>query len=118
MRGLVLDDEWLTFYIKPADGFALPRIMQWVKQTFSFRFNVRTGRSGHLWGVRYESVIVDGAPVEAVGVDWGMVKAEAAKEIPTSGTYVLTWISLRQPNLRLTVRISLRNPVNAAFPPG
>jgi hypothetical protein len=119
MRGLVFDDEWLTFYIKPADGFALPRIMQWVKQTFSFRFNARTGRSGHLWGVRYESVIVEGAPpVDAVVVDWDAVKVEAAREIPASGTYVLTWVSLRQPELRLTVRISLKDAANAASPPG
>jgi hypothetical protein len=93
--------------------------MQWVKQTFSFRFNVRTGRGGHLWGERYESGIVDGAPpMGAVEVDWDAVKVEAAKEIPTSGAYVLTWVSLRQPELRLTVRISLRNPAIAAFPPG
>jgi hypothetical protein len=44
MRGLSFDDEGLSFYIKPATGWELPKIMQWVKQTFSFRFNVRTGR--------------------------------------------------------------------------
>jgi hypothetical protein len=32
MRGLATGDEGLSFYIKPADGFQLPRIMQWVKQ--------------------------------------------------------------------------------------
>jgi hypothetical protein len=119
MRGLVFDEEWLSFYIKPVNGFQLPKIMQWVKQTFSFRFNVRTGRGGHLWGVRYESVIVDGdPPPEAVEVDWGMVKAESEKEIPEDGTYTLSWVSLRLPEMRLTTRISLKNPVNAAVPPG
>jgi hypothetical protein len=119
MRGLVLDDEWLTFYIKPADGFALPRIMQWVKQTFSFRFNVRTGREGHLWGVRYKSVIVDRAPpVGAVEVDWGMVKAEAAKKIPVGKTYTLVWDSLRMPEMRLTTRILLKNVAHRGSPPG
>jgi hypothetical protein len=119
MRELSFDEEWLTFYIKPVNGLELPKIMQWVKQTFSFRFNVRTGRGGHLWGRRYESVIVDGAPpVEAGEVDWGMVKAEAAKKIPVGKTYTLTWVSLRQPKLRLTVRISLRNPAKPASPPG
>jgi hypothetical protein len=107
MRGLIFDEAWLSFYIKPANGLELPKIMQWVKQTFSFRFNVRTRRSGHLWGTRYESVIVDGdPPVEAGEVDWGMVKAEAGKEIPAAGTYTLTWISLRLPEMRLTTRIS------------
>jgi hypothetical protein len=119
MRGLVFDEEWLSFYIKPANGFQLPKIMQWVKQTFSFRFNVRTGRVGHLWGERYESRIVEeGPPVEAVEVDWGMVKAEAAKKIPVGKTYTLTWVSLRLPEMRLTTRISLKNPVNSTSPPG
>jgi hypothetical protein len=36
---------WLTFYIKPAEGLKLPKIMQWLKQTFSVRFNFRTGRT-------------------------------------------------------------------------
>jgi hypothetical protein len=35
MRGLVLDKAWLSFYIKPADGYQLPKIMQWLKQTSS-----------------------------------------------------------------------------------
>jgi hypothetical protein len=119
MRGLSFDEEWLSFYIKPENGFQLPKIMQWVKQTFSFRFNVRSRRSGHLWGVRYESVIIDGVPPPEAGeVDWGMVKAEAGKEIPAAGTYTLTWVSLRLPDMRLTTRISLKDPVNAASPPG
>jgi hypothetical protein len=119
MRGLSFDEAWLSFYIKPANGFQLPKIMQWVKQTFSFHFNVRTGRGGHLWGVRYESVIVDGdPPVDAVGVDWGLVKAEAAKKIPVGKTYTLTWVSLRLPEMRLTTRISLKDSANTASPPG
>jgi hypothetical protein len=119
MRGLVFDEEWLSFYIKPVDGFALPRIMQGVKQTFSFRFKVRTGGGGHLGGKRYESEIVDGMPpVEAAEVDWGLVKAEAAKKIPVGKTYTLTRVSLRLPEMRLTTRISLKNPGNAAFSPG
>jgi hypothetical protein len=35
MRGLALNGAWLSFYIKPADGYQLPEIMQWIKQTFS-----------------------------------------------------------------------------------
>jgi hypothetical protein len=93
--------------------------MQWLKQTFSFRFNARTGRRSHLWGVRYESEIIDGEPPpKAKPVDWGVVKAEAAKDIPVARTYILSWDSLRVPELRLTSRISLRNQANPAFPPG
>jgi hypothetical protein len=50
MRGFRLDGKWLTFYIKPVDELRLPKIMQWVKQTFSARFNVRMGRTGHVRG--------------------------------------------------------------------
>jgi hypothetical protein len=115
----VFDEEWLSFYIKPENGLQLPKIMQWIKQTFSFRFNVRTGRGGHLWGKRYVSGIVEeGPPVEVVEVDWGMVRAEAAKEIPVGKTYTLTWVSLRLPEMRLTTRISLKNPSTRASPPG
>jgi hypothetical protein len=46
MRGLVLDKAWLSFYIKPADGYQLPKIMQWLKQTFSVWFNITTWRTG------------------------------------------------------------------------
>jgi hypothetical protein len=48
MRGFALEGARLSFYIKPADGFLLPKIMQWIKQTFSVRFNLRVGRTGHL----------------------------------------------------------------------
>jgi hypothetical protein len=62
-------------------------------------------------------VIVDGAPPEAVEVDWGMVKVESEKEIPEDGTYTLSWVSLRLPEMRLTTRISLKNPSKSTSPP-
>jgi hypothetical protein len=58
MRGLAFDRARLVFYIKPADGFQLPRIMQWVKQTFSVRFNIRTGRLA----VMHLSSVADSMP--------------------------------------------------------
>jgi hypothetical protein len=66
MRGLRLADDLLSFYIKPADGLALPDILKWMKQTFAVRYNVMTGRIGHIWGDRYKSSIVDGDPPEGV----------------------------------------------------
>jgi hypothetical protein len=40
----------------------LPAIMQWLKQTFAQRYNALTGRTGHIWGDRYWSAILEGAP--------------------------------------------------------
>jgi hypothetical protein len=51
VRGLCLMD----------DGFALPAIMKWIKQTFAARFNRRDGRTGHVWGDRCESWVLVGA---------------------------------------------------------
>jgi hypothetical protein len=89
IRGFTLEGEWLSFYIKPADGFQLPRIMQWMKQTFAVRFNACTGRTGHLWGNRYKSWILAGEPPEWAGeVDWAAVDAAAAIPIPAARTGV------------------------------
>jgi hypothetical protein len=76
--GFALEGAWLSFYIKPADGFLLPAIMQWLKQTFVVRFNRRDGRTGHIWGDRYWSQVLEGELPERAGeVDW-----EAAAEAP------------------------------------
>jgi hypothetical protein len=64
VRWLSLKDDWLVFYLKPEDGFELPAIMKWVKQTFAVRFNRRDGRTGHIWGDRYESWVLEGEPPE------------------------------------------------------
>ncbi|MDR2364102.1 MAG: transposase [Spirochaetaceae bacterium] len=64
VRGLCLADDWLTFYIKPADGLELPAIMQWLKQVFAQRYNRLDGRIGHIWGDRYGSRILEGEPPE------------------------------------------------------
>jgi hypothetical protein len=62
--GLCFSGPWVSFYIKPDDGFQLPEIMQWVKQTYSVRYNLYDGRSGHIWGDRYWSKIALGEPPE------------------------------------------------------
>jgi hypothetical protein len=62
VRALKLEDDRLTFYIMPADGFQLPEILKWIKQVFAQRFNRQAGRIGHIWGDRYWSKIVEGAP--------------------------------------------------------
>jgi hypothetical protein len=91
--------------------------MQWVKQTFSARFNVLTGREGHVWGDRYWSEILEGEPpVEAAEVDWVAVDAEADKEIPAVITYELSWDSPRDEEIRLKMSTSRKNPPNSADP--
>jgi hypothetical protein len=78
MRGFALEGEMLSFYIRPADGLLLPAIMQWLKQTFAVRFNRRDGRTGHIWGDRYWSEVLEGEPPEwAEMVDWKAVEAVA-----------------------------------------
>jgi hypothetical protein len=64
VRCLLLQDDWLTFYIKPEDGLELPAIRKWIKQTFAERYNRETGRTGHIWGDRYWSRILEGEPPE------------------------------------------------------
>jgi hypothetical protein len=78
LRGLRLKEEWLSFYIRPVDGLQLPAIMQWLKQTFSVRFNLQRGRSGHVRGDRYWSRVLEGEPPEEAGeVDWAAVEVAA-----------------------------------------
>jgi hypothetical protein len=64
IRGRRLEGDLLTFYIKPEDGLELPEIMKWMKQTFAQRYNRETGRTGHIWGDRYWSQILEGEPPE------------------------------------------------------
>jgi REP element-mobilizing transposase RayT len=88
IRGFRLEEERLSFYIKPADGLQLPAIMQWVKQTFAVRFNRRTWRTGHVWGDRYWSRVLEGEPPEGVGeLDWKAVDVAAKTGVlpPSNG---------------------------------
>ncbi|MDR2071200.1 MAG: transposase [Treponema sp.] len=64
IQGLRFEGNLLTFYIRPEDGLQLPQIMQWMKQTFAQRYNRAMGRTGHIWGDRYWSRILEGEPPE------------------------------------------------------
>jgi hypothetical protein len=81
-RGLCLMDDRLALFLKPADGFELPAIMKWVKQTFAVRFNRRDGRTGHIWGDRYVSWVLEGEPEEERA---DSVNAVGAGTVPQSG---------------------------------
>jgi hypothetical protein len=78
LYGLCFDGPWVSFYIKPADGLQLPEIMQWIKQTYAVRYNVYDGRTGHIWGERYWSEIVEGPPEDAEAYVFAAVVCEAA----------------------------------------
>jgi hypothetical protein len=71
VRGLRLENDWLSFYIKPEDGLALPKIMQRMKQVFAQRYNGLEGRTGHIWGDRYWSEILEGEPEEGAVAELG-----------------------------------------------
>jgi hypothetical protein len=71
VRALRLEDDWLSFYIKPEDGLELPAIMKWIKQTFAQRYNRLMGWIGHVWGDRYWSRVLEGAPPEDAGAEFG-----------------------------------------------
>jgi hypothetical protein len=120
MRGLSLGAVWLSFYLKPADGFQLPAIMQWIKQTFAARFNRRDGRTGHLWGDRYWSEMLEGEPPEgAAAVDWKAV--EAAAEPPTAADMrrrrKQKRVSPQQAEKAAETGFSPEIPLRAASPP-
>jgi hypothetical protein len=119
MRGLAFDGARLVFYIKPADGLRLPRIMQWVKQTFAVRFNMRTGRTGHVWGDRYWSEIWAGEPPPGAGeVDWAGVEEMANKRISAVIGYELSWVCPRTGLGKAETRFSPQKPPEPASPPG
>jgi hypothetical protein len=66
LYGLCFDGPWVGFFIKPSDGFMLPIVMQWIKQTFACRYNAMKCLDGHTWGDRYWSKVIDGEPPEEI----------------------------------------------------
>jgi REP element-mobilizing transposase RayT len=85
VQRLVIQADRVSFYIKPADGFQLPEIMQWIKQTYACRYNAMKHLDGHVWGDRYWSKVLERASPEeeilAVGTGRGdCVEGNAAEE--------------------------------------
>jgi hypothetical protein len=119
MRGLRLEDEKLSFYIRPDDGFQLPLIMQWLKQTFAVRFNVYAGRTGHIWGDRYWSrVLAEEPPEWADAVDWAAVEALAETRIPAARAGVRpNGVSPRTEGKSAKMDFSPKIPLRSTPPP-
>ncbi|MDR1232451.1 MAG: transposase [Spirochaetaceae bacterium] len=63
----------------------MPEIMQWIKQTYAVRYNVHDGRTGHIWGDRYQSVIVDGPPEDAEEYVFAPVDCKAGRGVRGRG---------------------------------
>jgi hypothetical protein len=118
LRGFRLDGERLSFCIKPADGMRLPAIMQWVKQTFAVRFNRSTKRTGHVWGDRYWSRVLDGAPPEwAAEVDWEAVEAAAKTGAISFGAWSPDGVSPPMGETPAETGFSSQNPAHPPSPP-
>jgi putative transposase len=45
--------------LQPAPGESLSRIMQWIMSVFAMAYNARCGLTGHVWGQRFFSKIID-----------------------------------------------------------
>jgi hypothetical protein len=119
LRGFRLDEERLSFYIKPSDGLQLPAIMQWVKQTFAVRFNRGAERTGHVWGDRYWSRVVEGEPPEeAVDVDWEAVKVAAETGVISFEAQPPDGVSPPLAENPAEGGFSPRNPAQSPPPPG
>jgi hypothetical protein len=114
LRGFRLDEEWLSFYIKPADGSQLPAIMQWLKQIFSVRFNACTGRTGHIWGDRYWSRVLEEEPPDwAEEVDWETVEAAVKTGVLSSGTCLSDGVSPPAAKNPAKTHFSPQNPARS-----
>jgi REP element-mobilizing transposase RayT len=83
IQGLSFEGDLLKFYIRPENGLELPDIMKWLKQTFAQRYNREMGRTGHIWGDRYWSLILEGEPPE--GGTGGRAEASANGVRPPRG---------------------------------
>jgi hypothetical protein len=119
LRGFRLEKEWLSFYIKPADGLQLPAIMQWLKQTFAVRFNRRTRRTGHIWGDRYWSQVLEGEPPDGAGeVDWEAVDVGAETGEISFGACPLDGVSPLTAEPPAESGFSPQNPARSPPPPG
>ncbi|MDR0383558.1 MAG: transposase [Spirochaetaceae bacterium] len=113
IRGLCLKDDLLVFCVKPADGFQLPRIMQWLKQTFAVRYNLLKGWTGHIWGDRYRSRIMEGEPPEAAE-RWS---GDAGEELSLAGEEVKFLSRRMKARVRPHPGEPAKIPLQAASPP-
>jgi hypothetical protein len=93
--------------------------MQWLKQTFTVRFNLYTERTGHVWGDRYWSRVVEGEPPEeAVEVDWAAVEVAAETGVLSSRRRSLDGVSPPAAENPAETGFSPQNLARSPPPPG
>jgi hypothetical protein len=85
VRYLRIEADRVSFYIKPANGFMLPVVMQWIKQTFACRYNAMKHLDGHVWGDRYWSKVLEVEPPEEKIPADGSVRGDCAEERTEEG---------------------------------
>jgi REP element-mobilizing transposase RayT len=112
VRGLCFEEDGVRFYIKPADGMELPKIMKWVKQTFAVRYTEEMGRTGHFWGDRYGSWVMEGEPPEGAWGAGGGAGSAVRDRPPDNGVRPVGG------KRREKSHFPLISPLFATFPPG
>jgi putative transposase len=53
-------ENHIHFLIEPGNDGTLPEIMQWIQCNFAKAWNKARGRTGHVWGARFDSYIIAG----------------------------------------------------------
>jgi hypothetical protein len=119
MRGFRLVEERLSFYIRQADGLQLPAIIQWLKQAFVVQFNLGTERTGHVWGDRYWSRVLEGEPPEWAGeVDWEAVDVATEAGESSFGRSPADGVSPLTTGNPAETGFSPQTPTRSSPPPG
>ena len=60
LEGFCVMGNHLHLVIKPTNGANLSRIMQWIMSVYAMSWNKRHGQTGHVWGGRFFSRILQG----------------------------------------------------------
>ena len=60
LKNFCIMNNHFHFIIKPARGTSLSKIMQWILSVFAMAWNKKHNHSGHVWGERFFSRIIEG----------------------------------------------------------
>jgi hypothetical protein len=120
LRGFALVEERLSFYIRPADGLQ-PGDHAVVEADVrgALQSACGEGRTGHIWGDRYWSRVLEGEPPEEAGVmDWAAVDVAAETEEISFGTCSPDGVSPLPGETPAETGFPPQNPARSPPPPG
>ncbi|MDR0877853.1 MAG: transposase [Treponema sp.] len=60
VKNFCLMNNHLHLLIKPGENESLSRIMQWILSVFAMAWNRKHGLTGHVWGERFFSRVING----------------------------------------------------------